>query len=58
MSSARIALRPTHLSHYQLTLEPNTAFAAKPPPLPDDELGWDMQDACQARLAEAGFPAI
>jgi putative oxygen-independent coproporphyrinogen III oxidase len=51
-----IALRPTHLSHYQLTLEPNTAFAAKPPPLPDDELGWDMQDACQARLAEAGFP--
>jgi oxygen-independent coproporphyrinogen-3 oxidase len=51
-----IALRPTHLSHYQLTLEPNTAFAAKPPSLPDDELGWDMQDACQARLAEAGFP--
>ncbi len=51
-----LALQPTHLSHYQLTLEPNTVFAAKPPPLPDDELGWDMQDACQARLAEAGFP--
>lgn len=51
-----IALQPTHLSHYQLTLEPNTVFAAKPPPLPDDELGWDMQDTCQARLAEAGFP--
>ena len=51
-----LALQPTHMSHYQLTLEPNTVFAAKPPPLPDDELGWDMQDACQARLAEAGFP--
>lgn len=50
-----LALRPTHLSHYQLTLEPNTLFAAKPPRLPDDELGWDMQDACQARLTEAGF---
>ncbi len=51
-----IALQPTHLSHYQLTLEPNTLFAAQPPPnLPDDELGWDMQEHCQARMAEAGF---
>ncbi len=51
-----IALQPTHLSHYQLTLEPNTAFAARPPAgLPDQDLGWDMQEACQARLAEAGF---
>ncbi|HEX6614365.1 MAG TPA: radical SAM family heme chaperone HemW, partial [Rhodanobacteraceae bacterium] len=32
-----IALAPTHISHYQLTLEPNTAFAANPPPLPDDD---------------------
>lgn len=51
-----IALRPTHLSHYQLTLEPNTAFAAKPPPLPDDDASWDMQEACQTRLTDAGFP--
>ena len=29
-----LALQPVHLSHYQLTLEPNTLFAAKPPPLP------------------------
>ena len=50
-----IALRPTHLSHYQLTLEPNTAFAANPPPLPDDDHAWAMQEACQARLAEAGY---
>src|SRR5690606_28554322 len=26
-----IALAPTHVSHYQLTLEPNTVFAARPP---------------------------
>ncbi|PJK12907.1 YggW family oxidoreductase [Lysobacteraceae bacterium NML07-0707] len=51
-----IALAPTHLSHYQLTLEPNTLFASQPPPdIPDDDLGWDMQEACQARIAEAGF---
>lgn len=50
-----IALGPTHLSHYQLTLEPNTLFAAKPPPLPDDDLAFDMQLACQDALAAAGF---
>ena len=52
---AALALQPTHLSHYQLTLEPNTAFARTPPPLPDDDLAWDMQEACQQRLAAAGF---
>ena len=50
-----LALQPTHLSHYQLTLEPNTLFAALPPPLPDEDSAWDMQDACQQRLAEAGY---
>jgi putative oxygen-independent coproporphyrinogen III oxidase len=51
-----IALQPAHLSHYQLTLEPNTVFAARPPQgLPDDDGAWDMQEACQARMAEAGF---
>ncbi|HET6912323.1 MAG TPA: radical SAM family heme chaperone HemW [Rhodanobacteraceae bacterium] len=50
-----IALAPAHISHYQLTLEPNTAFAANPPPLPDDDAAWTMQEACQARLAEAGY---
>ena len=52
---AAIALAPSHVSHYQLTLEPNTAFARTPPPLPDDDLAWDMQEACQQRLADAGF---
>lgn len=50
-----LALAPTHLSHYQLTLEPNTLFAAQPPPLPDDDSAWDMQEACQDRLAAAGY---
>ncbi|MGH8091233.1 MAG: radical SAM family heme chaperone HemW, partial [Rudaea sp.] len=35
--------------------EPNTAFAANPPPLPDDDSAWAMQDACQLQLAAAGF---
>jgi oxygen-independent coproporphyrinogen-3 oxidase len=47
---------PTHLSHYQLTLEPETPFAKRPPPgMPDDDATWSMQEACQARLAAAGF---
>ncbi|MGV8923019.1 MAG: radical SAM family heme chaperone HemW [Thermomonas sp.] len=51
-----IALEPTHISHYQLTLEPNTAFAARPPKgIPDDDGAWDMQEQCQARLASAGY---
>ena len=51
-----IALQPTHLSHYHLTLEPNTLFAAKPPRgIPDEDAAWDMQDACIARMANAGY---
>ncbi|MBE1158961.1 radical SAM family heme chaperone HemW [Dyella acidiphila] len=50
-----VALQPTHISHYQLTLEPNTVFAAHPPPLPDDDAAWAMQEACEARLAAAGY---
>ena len=51
-----IALQPAHISHYQLTLEPNTVFAARPPAgIPDEDGAWDMQDACQALLAAGGF---
>ena len=50
-----IDLAPTHLSVYQLTLEPNTEFAARPPTLPDDDRIADMQAALQARLADAGY---
>lgn len=50
-----IAAGSTHISAYHLTLEPNTAFAAAPPPLPDDDLSADMQEAIEAHLAAAGF---
>jgi oxygen-independent coproporphyrinogen-3 oxidase len=51
-----IALGPTHLSHYQLTLEPNTVFAARPPEgIPDHDAAFDIQEHCQAILASAGY---
>jgi oxygen-independent coproporphyrinogen-3 oxidase len=50
-----VALAPAHVSHYQLTLEPNTLFAARPPVLPDDDAAWAMQEACQDALAAAGY---
>ncbi|WP_327124530.1 radical SAM family heme chaperone HemW [Nitrincola sp. A-D6] len=39
-----IDLSPDHLSWYQLTLEPNTEFHARPPTLPVDEALWDIQE--------------
>jgi len=53
--AAALSLSPAHLSHYQLTLEPGTVFAGRPPVLPADELAWSMQDDCHERLAAAGF---
>src|SRR3546814_10939761 len=51
-----LALQPAHVSHYQLTLEPNTVFAARPPPgIPDEDAACDMQERCQAMLADAGY---
>ncbi|MFM2482494.1 radical SAM family heme chaperone HemW [Celerinatantimonas sp. YJH-8] len=50
-----LELAPTHLSWYQLTIEPNTAFASRPPKLPDDESLWDIETHGKAQLADAGF---
>jgi len=50
-----VALLPTHLSVYQLTLEPNTLFHSQPPALPDHDSVGEMHDALQGRLAAAGF---
>jgi putative oxygen-independent coproporphyrinogen III oxidase len=47
--------QPTHLSVYQLTIEPNTLFHARPPVLPDDDIAWEMQCQLQAELAAAGY---
>lgn len=49
-------LAPEHLSWYHLTLEPNTAFAARPPPgLPDEDAAWAIAEAGLARLQQAGL---
>lgn len=50
-----LELEPTHLSHYQLTLEPGTVFYHRPPALPDDDDAWEMQVRCQEALASAGY---
>ncbi len=49
-------LGPEHLSHYQLTIEENTLFHHQPPPgMPDNDFGWDLQQACQQLLTESGY---
>lgn len=57
LSDLRLALAesPTHLSWYQLTIEPNTLFYHQPPALPEDDFVLDMQLAGQALLSEKGF---
>ncbi|WP_417595937.1 radical SAM family heme chaperone HemW [Oceanospirillum sp.] len=50
-----IDLQPDHLSWYQLTLEPNTAFYQAPPPLPDDDTLWEIQQVGQRLIASAGY---
>jgi oxygen-independent coproporphyrinogen-3 oxidase len=52
---AAVSLAPAHLSHYELTLEPGTVFAALPPALPPDDVAAEILAACGARLSEAGF---
>jgi len=50
-----ISLEPSHISFYQLTLEPNTWFYKFPPKLPDDETIFDTQKVCQQILADHGY---
>lgn len=50
-----IGLSPSHISYYQLTIEPNTLFHKRPPVQPNDELIWAMQCEGQAQLAGAGY---
>jgi len=54
-NSRAIALAPSHLSYYQLTLEPNTLFAANPPALPDEDSLAAIQTAGQQLMADAGY---
>ncbi|MBT41786.1 MAG: YggW family oxidoreductase [Idiomarina sp.] len=50
-----IALDPPHISWYQLTIEPNTLFASKPPELPDDDTLWDIYQQGHQLLEAAGY---
>lgn len=53
--STVLALKPTHFSWYQLTIEPNTLFHHQPPPLPPDDTLWDMQQAGQTLIHSLGY---
>jgi len=46
---------PAHISFYQLTIEPNTAFAAQPPVLPENDEAWDMQQTGLDILEAAAY---
>lgn len=50
-----VALRPDHISWYQLTIEPNTVFYKHTPVLPDDEETWIMQQQGQEMLTDRGY---
>ena len=53
---AAMALEPEHVSWYQLTLEPNTVFYARPPAgLPNDDMAWEIQHRGQRLLADNGY---
>jgi len=52
---AALSLEPAHLSHYQLTVEQGTVFAAQPPALPEDDVAAEMLAECTSRMATAGF---
>ena len=48
-------LQPTHVSHYQLTIEPNTWFNTHRPVLPETDTIWDMQQRCHQILDKHGY---
>lgn len=50
-----IELNPTHISFYQLTIEPNTLFEKFPPTLPKDDDLWQMGDEGIKLLEKNGF---
>ncbi|HSD54470.1 MAG TPA: radical SAM family heme chaperone HemW [Burkholderiales bacterium] len=52
---AVLAARAPHLSFYHLTLEPNTVFFTRPPPLPDEDASAEIGDLVEGRLAAAGY---
>ncbi|NCF28743.1 MAG: radical SAM family heme chaperone HemW [Gammaproteobacteria bacterium] len=45
----------SHLSHYELTIEPNTLFQRFPPPRPDEDALWAMHESSLALIESAGL---
>ncbi len=52
---AAMALQPEHISWYQLTIEPKTEFARRPPQLPVEDEIHRIEQAGKERLAQRGF---
>jgi putative oxygen-independent coproporphyrinogen III oxidase len=50
-----IACNPTHISWYQLTIEPNTEFFRYPPVVPEDDAVAHMQESGINLLAQHGY---
>ena len=50
-----LTFSPSHISIYQLTIEPNTFFAKYPPPLPEDDTAYDMLDLITDMTGAAGL---
>ncbi len=50
-----IDLEPTHISYYQLTLEPNTLYHHQPPPLPDEDTIAHIHNQSLIQLAENSY---
>jgi len=50
-----IKFEPDQISWYQLTIEPNTEFAAKPPSLPIEESLWAIQEQGSELLKSRGY---
>jgi putative oxygen-independent coproporphyrinogen III oxidase len=57
MQDIQIAIEqsPTHISWYQLTIEPNTVFYSKPPVVPSDDDSWVIQEQGQQLLDENDY---
>lgn len=50
-----IAYSPTHISWYQLTIEPNTVFYSRPPTLPTESVISAVEEAGLALLQDSSY---
>ena len=50
-----LALQPSHISIYHLTIEPNTYFAKFPPVVPEEDMAYTMLDRITEMTTAAGM---